>query len=444
MRLVTLLRVTLPQKRSHLITGGGYPFVKPGNLDQGKPITQTEETLSERGISLARKLRCGTVLVSCIGSLGKIGVAGTELATNQQLNAIEFTPGLVDDMYGYHFCKTLKPWMENEASATTVTILNKSRFSKAPLILAPLNEQKRIADKLDQTLAIVERAKARLARVPGILKQFRQSVLAAATDGRLTEDWRDELCITDGWKSTNVGLLLKDIRYGTAKKCYYEPQDIPVIRIPNLCDGRVTHENMKYAEFDETEYQKLALADGDILMIRSNGSVDLVGRTALVTEKDKGFLYAGYLIRLRTNHQLVVPAYLTLALSSPKSRNAIELTARSTSGVNNINTDEIKSLMVELPALPEQSEIIRRVETLFALADRIEARYQAVSEKVDKLTQSLPAKAFRGELVPQDPNDEPAGVLLERIRAQRKRQANRAAEKARKSRHDFDSWVSRY
>lgn len=67
----------------------------------------------------------------------------------------------------------------------------------------------------------------------------------------------------------------------------------------------------------------------------------------------------------------------------------------------------------------EQREIVRRVETLFALADRIEARYKAVAEKVDKLTPALLAKAFRGELVPQDPNDEPAAVLLERIRAQR-------------------------
>jgi type I restriction enzyme S subunit len=235
----------------------------------------------------------------------------------------------------------------------------------------------------------------------------------------LTEDWRNEVGEDSQWRTVNVGSLLTDIRYGTAKKCHYEPKKIPVIRIPNLSDGRITHEDMKYAKFDDGEYQKLALINGDILIIRSNGSVDLVGRTALVTERDKGFVYAGYLIRLRTNQQLVISPYLSLALSSPNCRNSIELTARSTSGVNNINTEEIKALTIELPKLVEQLEIVRRVEILFALADRIETRYLAIAQRVDKLTQALLAKAFRGELVPQNTNDEPVSELLARMAATR-------------------------
>jgi type I restriction enzyme, S subunit len=122
---------------------------------------------------------------------------------------------------------------------------------------------------------------------------------------------------------------------------------------------------------------------------------------------------------LRVNQALVRPAYLSISLASPASRDAIERVARSTSGVNNINTEEIKALAISVPGVEEQDEIIRRVEALFTYADRLEARYTAARAQVERLTPALLAKAFRGELVSQDPNGEPAAVLLERIRAVR-------------------------
>ncbi len=291
------------------------------------------------------------------------------------------------------------------------------RGFKAPF--APLNEQKRIADKLDSVLARVDACREHLDRVPAILKCFRKSVLAAATSGKLTEEWRKETETARKWRNTVIGTLLEDIRYGTAKKCRYEPKKTPVLRIPNVLDGQVNHADMKYADFGVKEIRKLALVAGDILMIRSNGSLGLVGRTALVSEREEGFAFAGYLIRLRVNQTLARPAYISFSLMSPTSRDAIELVARSTSGVNNINTEEIKALAIRLPCIEEQQEIVRRVESLFAYADRLEACYSAARAKVERLTAPLLAKAFRGELIPQDPSDEPASVLLERIRAAR-------------------------
>lgn len=311
--------------------------------------------------------------------------------------------------------------------------LTQAAMRSISIPLPPLNEQKRIADKLDSILARIDACRERLDRIPAILKRFRQAILAAATSGKLTEEWRENSCNESSWQEINVGELLIDIRYGTAKKCHYEPQATPVIRIPNICDGKISHANLKYAEFDDDERQKLSLDTGDILMIRSNGSVDLVGRTALATEADAGFLYAGYLIRLRVNQQIVNPAYLSLALSAPDARHTIELTARSTSGVNNINTEEIKVIGIKLPNRTEQTEIVRRVEKLFAYADRIEARYHAARARVDKLTPAILAKAFRGELVPQNPDDEPASVLLDRIRASRA--ANAATSKPERRRN---------
>lgn len=288
--------------------------------------------------------------------------------------------------------------------------VNGSKLKNLIVPLAPINEQQRIANRLDTLLTAVDTCRARLDKLPALIKRFRQSVLAVATSGNLTEEQGKNT-----WQKINVGALLLDIRYGTAKKCFYEPQETPVIRIPNICNGLISKIDLKYATFDEKERQKLSLVAGDILIIRSNGSVDLVGRTALVSKADEGFLYAGYLIRLRANHQMVNPAYLAIALSAPNVRNIIELTARSTSGVNNINTEEIKALVIELPAIAEQIEIVRRVEALFAIADKLEASLATARKRVDQLTPSILAQAFRGELVAQDPSDEPASALLARI-----------------------------
>lgn len=412
---------TTPPTKNIENYGGNTPFVKPGDLDTLNPITTTKQTLSEIGLKQARLLRSGAILVSCIGNLGKVGIAGVPLVTNQQINAIEFEISLVNDRYGYHYCKTLKKWMEEEASATTVTILNKGRFSKAPFVIPPLNEQKRIADKLDRILARVDACREKCDRIPPILKRFRQSVLAAATSGELTEDWREDHKLSYAeWSAYSIGELLSDVRYGTAKKSSYDGNgDVPVIRIPNIQSGRVDTHDLKYGQFDEREIKTLALRAGDILIIRSNGSLELVGKTAVVESEIEGYLFAGYLIRLRVKIELITPKYLYFFLSSPKTRQIIELTAKSTSGVNNINSKEVQSIEINLPPIEEQKEIVRRVELLFAYADRLETYYQKARAHCDRLTPAILDKAFRGDLVPQDPNDEPASALLERIQTQR-------------------------
>ena len=167
---------------------------------------------------------------------------------------------------------------------------------------------------------------------------------------------------------------------------------------------------------------------GDILIIRSNGSIDLVGKNVVVTEAHEGYLFAGYLIRMRFDKKKVLSDYVHYVLSSPQIRGVINLTAKSTSGVNNINSKELGAFPLSLPSLKEQTEIVSQVGSLFTLADTLEEKIEAAKKRVDKLTQSILSKAFRGELVPQDSNDESAEKLLERIKAEQ------AKEKPKKKR----------
>lgn len=297
--------------------------------------------------------------------------------------------------------------------------INQAFAQNTEVPMPPITEQRRIVAKLEKLLAKADTCQQRLAKLPILLKRFRQSVLAAACSGRLTADWREKSLVspeetifeTDaeglpvGWESVCVGDIIEDLKYGTAQKCSYEKRGVPVLRIPNVANGTIDHSDLKYAELSSKELGRLRLHPGDILLIRSNGSVSLVGRCALVREQERSFAYAGYLIRIRPRHAVVEPEFLNLALSSYDVRLQIELEARSTSGVNNINGEEIRALRLSLPPLAEQKEIVRRLEALFALADQIEAHCARAKSHADNLSQSILAKAFSGELVPAEAED---------------------------------------
>ncbi|MFZ1029539.1 MAG: restriction endonuclease subunit S, partial [Limnoraphis robusta] len=329
---------------------------------------------------------------------------------------------------------------------------NASILSKLNVPLPPLNEQKRIVAKIEALQERSQRVKAELVAIRPLLDKFRQSVLAAAFRGDLTKDWREKnpdiepasVLLEESlssqfenlpatWYMTTVGSVVKTLKYGTSKKCDYDIDGIPVLRIPNIVDGFIDNSDLKYTELTDQELEKISLIPGDILMIRSNGSVSLVGRTALVTDAEKNFAYAGYLIRIRPDHKRVFSPYLNLWFSSYEIRCQIEIPLRSTSGVNNINSNEVKQLTIPIASLEEQKEIVNRIDKLFKIADNIEHLYQQTETDLETLNQSILAQAFRGELVPQNPNDEPASVLLERIRKERETHSKPAKQTRKKS-----------
>lgn len=319
--------------------------------------------------------------------------------------------------YLYYWIRSpeIQTLVDSLYSGTTNQVeLSRDAVAKTRVLLPPLNEQQRIADKLDALFQRVEACARSLNEFPSILERFRQSVLKAAVTGELTVSWDEK---KSKWQQYLLGSLLLDIRYGTAKKSFYDVEDgTPVIRIPNIKEGIIDDTDLKYSQLTEQEIKKLALQAGDILLVRSNGSIDLVGKTAVVESRFEGYAFAGYLIRLRVDTSIVNPYYLYLFLMSSSIRRYITLTARSTSGVNNINSEEIRSIQISLPSLEEQDEIVRRVGSIFSYVDNLQMRYQGSVNQLEKLTPEILAMAFRGQLVIADPTDEPAALLLQRIR----------------------------
>jgi type I restriction enzyme S subunit len=321
---------------------------------------------------------------------------------------------VVNNRYLFHWLKhpTFLDYVNAQSHGMSMPRLGTDAGRSAPLVLAPINEQRRIADKLDAVMVRVDACRDRLDRVPSILKRFRQSVLAAATSGKLTEDWREVNVAQEEWVRIRLDAVAHGFNYGSAYKSSASGS-VPVLRMGNIQDGRLDWNSLAFTS-DEQEIAKYRLSAGDVLFNRTN-SPELVGKAA-VYRGERPALFAGYLIRVQCGEKLL-PDYLNHCLGSPAGRDYCWQVKSDGVSQSNINAKKLAAFEFLLPPLEEQTEIVRRVKSLFALADQLEARTTAARTLTERLTPALLAKAFRGELVPQDPADEPAAALLARIQA---------------------------
>ncbi|EKE7564768.1 restriction endonuclease subunit S [Salmonella enterica] len=402
---------------------GNIPWIKTGDLGP-KLITEASEYITDAGVknSSAKYFPKGSVAIAMYGAtIGKTSILGIDATTNQACAVGTPIKDITSSIFLYYFLLNEKNTFIKKGKGGAQPNISQAVIKEHPLSLPPYAEQKIIAEKLDTLLAQVDSTKACLERIPQILKRFRQAVLAAVVNGKAVNIDTDENTLT------TLGNIAKNIKYGTSKKCSETQGSTAVLRIPNIGPGYIINSNLKYADFDQKELVTLTLKEGDLLLIRSNGSVDLVGKVAVISENDTEYLYAGYLIRVRLDKERAAPKYISYCLQSPQLRQVIENIARSTSGVNNINSKELASLEIPLTPLPEQHEIVRRVEQLFAWADTIEKQVNNALTRVNSLTQSILAKAFRGELTAQWRAENPslisgennAAALLEKIKAER-------------------------
>jgi type I restriction enzyme S subunit len=408
-------------------------------------------------------------------SLGRI-CTGLEGAYNVALAKLIFRRDLLEKNYVKYLF--LGPWFRQKVSQNSrscQTGFNREDVVDIEFPLAPLNEQRRIVAKLEKLLEKVDACQQRLVRIPVLLKRFRQSVLAAACSGRLTDDWREEnpaiesgsdlllriktarlkaaastkeknqideafknerLAVDDSdlgvdgvpssWVACRIGAIGTVVNGSTPSRKQEKFWDG---KIPWVSSGEVRNnlistirERITKAGFESCSVRLLPRGSVLLAMIgegKTRGQSAILQIEATINQN---------IAAVSISHGLVNPEFLwrwfQLQYEATRERGG-------GSGPQALNCQRVRELPFVLPPRAEQKEIVRRVEELFALADQIEARYGKAKAYVEKLTPSLLARAFRGELVPQDPNDEPASVLLERIRNtkgndQPKRKTNRA------------------
>lgn len=296
-----------------------------------------------------------------------------------------------------------------------------------PIALPPAAEQKIIAEKLDTLLAQVENTKARLERIPKILKCFRQSVLAAAVNGRLTEEWRGTSELT-GWANIRLEGIVQNIEAGKNLKCIETPpkkNEFGIIKISAVTWGTYDEEQSKTLPEKDLFLESRRIKVGDFLISRAN-TIELLGNPVIVQKVTKNLMLSDKVLRLNMDDD--DKTWVNIFLRSITGRKEIQ--ERSTGNqmsMRNIGQKALLDIPIPKPFYEEQTEIVRQVDQLFTHADSIEQQVNNALARVNNLTQSVLAKAFRGELTEQWRKDNPdlisgensAETLLARIRAER-------------------------
>jgi type I restriction enzyme, S subunit len=377
---------------------------------------------------------------------------------NNHAHVLRAISGIATNQY----LKFYFDWFDFHAyvNGTTRQKLTQGSMNEIPVRLPPPNEQRRIVAKLEKLLDKVNACRQRLDKIPTILKRFRQSALAAACSGRLTADWREQKAkiepvsvvleemrgyewekfrceggydTPEEWVWIKFSALVASIRGGSTVPPQNKTTDYPLLRSSSVRPGVIAFDDIKYLRAESSKNPDNFIQDGDILFTRLSGSIEYLANCALVRDLgDRQIQYPDRLFCAKLKMPSLAP-YIELSFASPVLRTELTEGAKSSAGHQRVTIPDITNQRIPLPPLPEQLEIVRRVEELFALTDRLEARYKKAKIHIDKLTQSILAKAFRGELVPQDPNDEPVSELLERIKEERKREIPTKKAATRKS-----------
>ena len=340
---VTLLRVSVPENFKHteigpvpsdwevvplqaigkIITGktpptkdksywnGPIPFITPIDL-QGGPIRRTARTITKAGLKVSKALPKGTVVVSCIGYIGKVGVIDSPVAvTNQQINAVIVNNTIGDNWYLAYTLMHLEPILNSRARVTTVPILNKSNFQRILIPLPPLPEQRAIA----YVLRTVQRAKEATERVIAALKELKKSLMRHFfTYGPVPLDAADQVALQDTpigpfpahWRLIKLGEVAEKPQYGYTSSAVHDPVGPKFLRITDIQNDRVQWASVPYCVIEDGLLHKYRLRRGDILFARIGATT---GKTYLISECPPA-VFASYLIRIRTNASQLLPEYL--------------------------------------------------------------------------------------------------------------------------------------
>jgi type I restriction enzyme S subunit len=320
-------------------------------------------------------------------------------------------PAHLDTRFLFHWLKhpAFLRYVEAESHGMNMPRLGTEAGKAAPFVLAPRPEQTRIADQLDTLLARIKACNDHLDVIPDLLKRFRQAVLDVAASGDLIND--------EGAPADLVRLgavLAEPMRNG---KSVRDGSGLQVLRLTALKHSGIDLAETKAGDWTGIrDIERFLVQNGDYLVSRGNGSKELVGRGGLVDNCRTNIAFPDTMIRIRPDTSRLLPDYLKFVWRASVVRRQIEAVAKTTAGIWKVSQPDLESILFPLPSRERQAVIVERVQALMNFASSIESHHVVSALQVQRLTPLTLAKAFRGELVPQDANDVPASALLQKLK----------------------------
>ena len=369
----------------------------------------------------------GPVIV--VGRKGAAGAISYSARPCWPIDTTYFVPGSehTDIRFSFYLFASLR--LDQFDRSTAIPGLNRDDAYDLVVDLPPLGEQQRIVSKIEELFSGLDKGVESLKTARAQLKVYRQAVLKHAFEGKLTAQWRT-MHSASPWCPTTLGSQLSFLTSGSrgwAK--YYAPQGDKFIRAQNLKHDQLDLQNLVYVDVPEkSEGMRTLVQKGDLLITITGANVT---KTAFV-ESDIGTSYVSQHVALARPVQGSNTKFLYWYLVS-EAAGRKQLTAHAYgAGKPGLNLENIRSVKILLPSREEQSEIVSRLDAILSIERGVIAQINAEIARSDSVRETILRKAFSGELVDQDPNDEPAAALLKRIKAEKASQTPRTRTRKRK------------
>lgn len=387
----------------------GRPIIRIQNLTNStQECNRTTKQFEEK-----YRISDGDLLFAWSASLGAHIWHGEDGWLNQHIFKV-IPNESIDKIYLYYYLLYVVDQLYAKTHGSGMVHITLKPFKSTRIMLPELNEQRRVVGKIESLFAKLDEAKEKAQAVVDSFETRKAAILHKAFTGELTAKWREEHGVRmESWEKKRLSDVVTEFKYGTSEKSDYNNKGIPVLRIPNIGDNGIDLSDIKYLNHRNVDSES-QIHEGDILIIRSNGSRDLVGKAVLVPELGCEYAYASFLIRAKPNHSIINAHYLTIFLNSTDARGQMFRRAKSSAGINNINTKELGAISLTVPSLPEQDEIVHIINEMMDKDQQSKEAAEAVLDQIDLMKKSILARAFRGELGTNDPNEESAVELLKR------------------------------